>query len=65
MATHSSILARKIPWKEKPGWLQSMESQSGTQLSMRARTVPLRSGVLIDNKKEQSPHCRTMWISLN
>ena len=23
MATHSSILARRIPWIEKPGWLQS------------------------------------------
>ena len=27
MATHSSILAWKIPWTEKPGRLQSMESQ--------------------------------------
>ena len=27
MATHSSILARKTPWMEKPGGLQSMESQ--------------------------------------
>ena len=27
MATHSSILARKIPWTEEPGGLQSMESQ--------------------------------------
>ena len=27
MATHSSILARKIPWTEDPGGLQSMESQ--------------------------------------
>ena len=27
MATHSSILARKIPWTEKPGRLQSMGSQ--------------------------------------
>ena len=27
MATHSSILAWKIPWTEKPGGLQSMESQ--------------------------------------
>ena len=26
MATHSSILARKIPWTEEPGRLQSMES---------------------------------------
>ena len=27
MATHSSILAWKIPWTEKLGRLQSMESQ--------------------------------------
>ena len=27
MATHSSILAWKIPWMEEPGGLQSMESQ--------------------------------------
>ena len=27
MATHSSILAGKIPWTEEPGGLQSMESQ--------------------------------------
>ena len=27
MATHSSILAWKIPWTEEPGGLQSMEWQ--------------------------------------
>ena len=27
MATHSSILAWRIPWMEEPGGLQSMESQ--------------------------------------
>ena len=27
MATHSSILAWKIPWTEEPGGPQSMESQ--------------------------------------
>ena len=27
MATNSSILAWEIPWTEKPGGLQSMESQ--------------------------------------
>ena len=33
MATHSSILAWRIPWTEEPGRLQSMESQSQTRLS--------------------------------
>ena len=32
MATHSSILAWRIPWTEKPGGLQSMGSQSQTRL---------------------------------
>ena len=27
MATHSSVLAWRIPWTEEPGGLQSMESQ--------------------------------------
>ena len=27
MATHSSMLAWRIPWAEEPGGLQSMESQ--------------------------------------
>jgi len=33
MATHSNILVQKMPCTEKPGRLQSMESQSQTQLS--------------------------------
>ena len=30
MATHSSILAWRIPWTEEPGELQSVRSQSQT-----------------------------------
>ena len=37
MATHSSILARKIPWTEEPGRLQL---QSWMQLSDWAHTNP-------------------------
>ena len=33
MANHTGTLARKIPWMEKPGRLQSMGSQSQTGLS--------------------------------
>ena len=33
MATHSSILAWRIPWTEEPGGLQSMESHSQILLS--------------------------------
>ena len=33
MATHSSVLAWRIPWTEEPGWLQSIGShKSQTQL---------------------------------
>ena len=38
MATHSSILAWRIPWTEEPGMLQSVVEQSQTQLSDRALT---------------------------
>ena len=34
MATHSSILAGKIPWTEEPGGLQSIGSQkTGAQMN--------------------------------
>ena len=40
MATHSSILAWRIPWTEEPGGLQSMGSQrEGHDWSNLARTV--------------------------
>ena len=32
MATHSSIVAWRIPWTEEPGGLQSMESRNRTRL---------------------------------
>ena len=33
MATHSSVLAWRIPWAEKPGGLQSMGSQESDMTS--------------------------------
>ena len=38
MATHSSILAWEILWTKEPSRLQSMGSQSRSQLSMRAQS---------------------------
>ena len=32
MATHSSVLAWKIPWTEEPGGLQSIAFQNWTRL---------------------------------
>ena len=38
MATHSSILAWRIPWTEEPSGLEFMGLQSWTQLSNSAHT---------------------------
>ena len=38
MATHSSILAWRIPWTEEPGGLQAIGSQSQTQLKWFSST---------------------------
>ena len=45
MATHSSILAWRIPWTEEPGGLQSMGSQS--DLSEQLNTSSLKQYPLI------------------
>ena len=39
MAIHSSILAWKIPWTEKPGGLWSMGSQSQIRLSSQHKSI--------------------------
>ena len=33
MATHSSVLAREIPWTEEPGGLQSVGSQQSNTMT--------------------------------
>ena len=43
MATHSSTLAWGIPWTEEPGWLQSIGSQSRTQLKRLSKQSSLLS----------------------
>ena len=48
MATHSSVLARRIPGMGKPGGLPSMGSQSRTRLKQ------LSSG---SSKETQKKHC--------
>ena len=41
MATHSSILAWRIPWREEPGRLQYMGSQRvGHNLGIKQQIVP-------------------------
>ena len=41
MATHSSILAWRIPRTEEPGGLQSTGSQSQTRLKLLGTHVPI------------------------
>ena len=47
MATHSSILAWKIAWTEKPGGLQAMEWPLGTPLGLvhwKRASSPVEAG---------------------
>ena len=43
MATHSNILAWKIPWTEEPGWLQSIESVMPSDHLILRRSLLLSS----------------------
>ena len=61
MATHSSILAWKIPWTEEPGGLQSMGSQSQTRLSNFTFNFSCALKSVLQNKRshhnEKPAHC--------
>ena len=49
MATHSSILAWKIPWTEEPSGLQPMGLQeSRTQLSNQTTAAKHESGIMAE-----------------
>ena len=39
MATHSSIIAWRIPWTEEPGRLQSMELKGGKKLKVKTHGI--------------------------
>ena len=47
MSTHSSILAWRISWTEEPGRLQSMGSQSQTQLEALSTHALYSTGTCI------------------
>ena len=51
MATHSSILAWRIPWTEGPGGLQSMGSKESDTTEVTARRQAKSPGVLGENMK--------------
>ena len=58
IATCSSILAWKIPWTEEPGRLQSMGSQSQTQLSTQQLHCPYPKK---PDKAENAGGCTKGW----
>ena len=53
MATHSSILASRIPWTEEPGRLQSMGSQ---ELDMTLKWSP---------SKKKKKNTKTIWREID
>ena len=50
MATHSSLLAWRIPWTEEPGRLQSIWSQSRARLTL----LSMQAGTLVQNSTQIS-----------
>ena len=53
MATHSSILAWRIPWTEDPGWLQSMRLQRVTWLNSQHTQIWGNTKKLSSSQKKQ------------
>ena len=69
MATHSSILAWRIPWIEEPGGLQSMTAKSGTtQLRhihiIRENRILRRLTLFASNKDRVRPQPRIQSMLL-
>ena len=63
-ATHSSILACRMPWTEEPGGLQSMGAQRVGH-GCATNTDPARSHlILIMSAKAEFPHPRVSGFGL-
>ena len=62
MATHSSILAWRIPWTEEPSRLQSMGSQSRTQLKQFSTHVHMHWTSLVAQTVKHLPTMRETWV---
>ena len=65
MATHSSILAWRIPWTEGPVELQSMGLQSRTQLKQFSRHAPIQECRLYNLLCVGGGVCKTLLELLN
>ena len=71
MATHSSILAWKIPWTEKPGGLQSMGSQRAghdwatntfTRAVLRLKVSPIHTNLVKVTQRKIPIHQAIGWV---
>ena len=55
MATHSGILAWRIPWTEEPGGLQSIGSQESDTTEQLSSRINYRFGTAGPQEEEKSP----------
>ena len=62
MTTNSSILAWDIPWTEECGGLQSMESQSRTQLSKKTNYNVYVQLIHSAIQQKLTQHCKTILL---
>ena len=56
VATHSSILAWKIPWTEEPGGLQAMGSKESDMTERLNHRHHLRESLSINEKMQLQTH---------
>ena len=63
MATHSSILAWKIPWTEEPGGLQSMGSQRVGHNQVTSTNTMDHGNSEIENARFASSKCELSGIT--
>ena len=69
MASHSSILAWKIPWREKPGGLQSIgrsPAKQKTQVPLLSQQDPLKKGMATHSSilAWRIPQTRGAWWTI-
>ena len=62
MATHSKVLAWRIPWTGEPGRLQSMGSQSQTQLSIHTTHTPQKAQALVNLGGQRVRGVYSFWL---
>ena len=64
MATHSSILARRIPWTEEPGGLQSMGSHTvghDRRVEENKKLHPVRRQIHVNSCAHTCVHTHTLY----